>query len=138
MIERKLTTVQLIKFVDPYSSNPLLITPSDQGILTLLSTLSLLSLQIDSLTSQIESQQNLIREYGIKKQLGMMRNALMRRKGLEGLLGKRVESLGVLESVKGGIEKAVGDEAVRSLTLITSPLISSPLLCTLTRSQLIP
>ena len=54
-----------------------------------------------------------MRSYSVKKNVPMVRSALVRRQQLEGVLQKRVGSRGTLREVLWGIEKAVGDEAVR-------------------------
>jgi charged multivesicular body protein 7 len=108
------------------------ITPSDIGILSLLSTLATLSSQITSLTSQITLERFKMLQANSAKQLSLVKSHLIRRKQLESVLEKRINSKDRIGEVLYAIEKAVGDEEImKALELGTSTLrllISSPTL----------
>ena len=104
---------QVIKFAAPISSAPPpLITDSDSGILTLLSTLSSLATYIRSIESRIEEQQVQTKAYYAKKQMNLVKSHLVSRKRLEVLLAERVAARDKLGEVLLGIERASGDEEV--------------------------
>lgn len=104
----------MIKFAASLGSSSVRVevTQSDQGILSLLATLSALTEQIAKLETQISEQQLQMVAYNAKKQLTLVKSHLIRRKQLQIILDKRITARDKLGEVLFSIEKAVGDEEV--------------------------
>jgi charged multivesicular body protein 7 len=119
-----MSCLQVVKFSAPLStkSSPPTITESDRSTLSLLSTLSSLSTYITSLESRIATEQAQIQRYGVgeSKNLALAKSHLVARKRLERLLEERVGARDKVQEVVLGIERAVGDEEVRSVQFLPS------------------
>lgn len=113
----------MIKFLAPHSTpvpsqQPVPITAADRSTLSLLASVASLSASISSLESRITAARSKAARYAAQKRVELAKAALVEKRRDEKVLEERVGQRLKVQEVVSAIERAVGDEEVRSRSLL--------------------